>query len=206
MIRFNKTFQRLRREHRMSLEYISKKCKISKKRIAELDEDAAFTNIELAKICDALGITIDTFYKEIELTNLDSPYLIKVRIDGNQEGSELYEAISDTENDIMNNQYDTERHGWKHNSFNEAVIVLENARNYLSSLGYVPPTYRREGYLFAILSYLNDNAYIEGKTTVGIRIGSVDLYDPMDYDPLDDFDDPFDDFDSRHDYYDDDLY
>lgn len=201
MGKLNKTFQRLRRENRINFDDISTKCKISVERIEELDDKAEFTNQELASICDALGISIDKFFKESETTEIDSPYVIKVKIKGNPEDSELFEVINDVESERMNNQYDTGCGGWKHNSFNEAVVVLENARNMLSYIGFMPPMYHREGYLAAVLSYVNDNAFIEGKGTIGISFGREDDY----YDPIDLIDDPFDDMDDFRDF-DDDLY
>ncbi len=201
MGKLNKTFQRLRRERRMNFSDISKKCKIPIARIKELDEEAEFANIELASICDALGLSIAEFFKESEITEMDSPFVIKVKIQGSPKESELYQAICEVEAD-MNNYYDPKRCGWKHNSFNEAVVVLENARNYLSSLCLIPPTYYRESFLVAVLSFVNDHAYIEGKTTVRVSFGPEDdLYDSMDLM----VDDPFDDLDDFRDF-DNDLY
>ena len=120
MGKLNKTFQRLRRERRMNFSDISKKCKIPIARIKELDEEAEFANIELASICDALGLSIAEFFKESEITEMDSPFVIKVKIQGSPKESELYQAICEVEAD-MNNYYDPKRCGWKHNSFNEAV-------------------------------------------------------------------------------------
>ena len=183
MGKLNKTFQRLRRENRKNYADISEKCKIPIERIEDLDNDGEFTNSELAAICDALGITISTFFKEADLTSMDSSYLIKTDITGNPAESELYEAICYIEKERMNNKFDSEQQGWKHNSFDEAVVVLENARNFLSSGGLIPPMYHREGYLAAVLNYLNDSAFIEGGDTVGYHRGRN--YDFLDFvDPL----------------------
>lgn len=201
MGKLNKTFQRLRRERRMNFSDISQKCKIPIERIKELDDEAEFANIELVSICEALGISISDFIKESDATSLDSPYLIKVKIKGNPEDSELLEAIRDVESERMNNKYSPECLGWKHNSFNEAVVVLENARNWLGCTSYMPPMYRRDGYLFAVLTHIEDHAYIDGKYTIGISFGPEDdLYDSMDL-----MDDPFDDMDDFRDF-DNDLY
>lgn len=194
MSKLNRTFQRLRRERRINFTDISQKCDIPLNRVEELDNDADFTNKELASICDALGISIESFIKESESTRMDYPYLIKVKTNGNLEESELYEAIYDIESERMNNAYDREHQCWKHSSFDEAVVVLENARNWLS-FDFPPPYYHREGHLLAFLTYMDDQAYIDGKEVVGIRFNSKgDLFDSMDFldDPLDDFRD-FDD-------------
>ena len=201
MNKLNKTFQRLRHEKRINIADISEKCNIPVKRVEELDNNVEFTNLELASICDALGISTETFFKESDLTCMDSPYLIKLKIKGNPEESELYEAICDVESERMNNNYDPICQGWKHNSFNEAVVVLENARNMLSCTGFIPPIYHREGYLFAVLTQMDDHAYIDGKDTIRISFGhDDDLYNSMNF-----MDDPFDDMDDFRNY-DDDLF
>lgn len=201
MTKLNRTFQRLRRERRINFADISEKCNLTKERVEELDNEAEFTNLELASICDVLGISIETFIKESDSTRMDYPYQIKVKIKGNPEESELYEAICDVESERMNNTYDPVCQGWKHNSFNEAAVVLENAKNMLSCIGFIPPIYHRKGYLLAVLTHIYDHAYIDGKDTVGISFGHKDdLYDSMDL-----IDDPFDDMDDFHDF-DNDLY
>ena len=198
MSKLNKTFQRLRREKRINFADISEKCNIPIKRVEELDNNAEFTNLELASICDVLGISTESFFKESDLTRMDSPYLIKLKIKGNPKESELYEAICDVESDRMNNSYDPVCQGWKHNSFNEAVVVLENAKNMLSCIGFIPPIYRREGYLLACLTYIDEHAYIAGDDVVNISFGSEDdKYHSMDL-----MDDPFDDmYDFDNDLY-----
>lgn len=201
MSKLNRTFQRLRREKRINFADISEKCNIPIERVEELDNEAEFTNLELAAICDVLGISIESFIKESDSTRMDFPYLIKVKIKGNPKESELYEAICDVESERMNNNYDPVCQGWKHNSFNEAAVVLENAKNMLSCIGFIPPIYRREGYLLACLTYIDDHAYIAGDDVVSISFGHKDdLYDPMDL-----MDDPLGVMDDFRDF-DDDLY
>lgn len=194
MSKLNRTFQRLRRERRINFNDISEKCNIPINRVEELDNDAEFTNQELASICDVLGISIETFIKESDFTRMDYPYQIKVKTNGNLEESELFETIDDIESERMNNAYDRVCQCWKHSSFDEAVVVLENARNMLS-FDFPPPYYHREGYLLAFLTYMDEQAYIDGKEVVGIRFNSKDnIFDSTDFwdDPLDDFRD-FDD-------------
>ena len=101
----------------------------------------------------------------------------------------------------MNNAYSPDCQGWKHNSFNEAVVVLENARNMLSCTGWVPPIYHRNGYLLAFLTYLDDHAYIGGKETVNISFTP----DEDSYNSIDLMDNPFDDIDDYN-VFDNDLY
>lgn len=198
MSKLNKTFQRLRREKRINFADISENCNIPIKRVEELDNNAEFTNQELASICDVLGISTETFLKESDSTRMDPPYLIKLRIKGNPKESELYETICDVESERMNNRYDPVCQGWKHNSFNEAVVVLENAKNMLSCKGFIPPIYRREGYLLACLTYIADHAYIAGDDVITIRFGTEDNK----YHSMDLIDDPFDDmYDFDNDLY-----
>lgn len=190
MSKLNRTFQRLRREKRINFTDISQKCDIPINRVIELDKDAEFTNQELASICDALGISIEAFIKESDSTRMDYPYLIKVKTKGNLEESELYEAICDIESERMNNVYDRASQCWKHNSFDEAVVVLENARNWLSN-DFPPPYYHREGYLLAFLTYMDGQAFVDGEDVVEVIFDSKDaLIYSMDF-----IDDPFDDFD-----------
>lgn len=172
MGKLNKTFQRLRRERRQNLADISKKSNISEERLSQLDIDAEFTNAEIAAICDALSISIESFFKESELFPEDSQYLIKFQIEGNPMDSDLYEAISYVESERMNNSYDSKVQGWVHNSFDEAFVVLEIARNMLASWDLVPPFLHRESYLVATLSYLDDHAYIDGSGLPEVCFGS----------------------------------
>lgn len=198
MSKLNRTFQRLRREKRINFFDVSEKCNIPISRIEELDNDADFTNSELVSICDVLGLSVENFIKEADSTRMDFPFRIKMKIEGDPKESELYEVIRDIELERMNNIYDPECQGWKHNSFNEAVAVLENAKNELSCMGFVPPSFSRMGYLFACLTYIDDHAYIEG---IGVASINFDSEEDSQYRSMDLMIDPYDDMDD-FDYFD----
>lgn len=197
----NITFQRLRRERRMNFSDVSDKSGIPVSRIKELDESANFSNSELAKICDSLDISMETFFAENEMTQDEPQYVLKLKIDGDLANSDLFDAISYTEENRMNNNFDTKFEGWRHNSFNEAFIVLENARNYLGSVGFSIPSLYREGNLAGCLNYDQDNAFIEGINGQTVHYGfdrserEFDIDElPSMYDDFRDLEDELDDY------------